>query len=149
MIPTMKGTDDPIGDSITTESVEKASDDEVSGSNEEMSGSALPASAGMMGSEALPVEGTFENKEDEEDEVERRRQQEKGKDKIQGTFEIGGTSGPSSMDNVTLMTRRLPRQIEGAKGHHIGNESMQRDIREMHELLNQVIEQQICNELNS
>ncbi|KAK9144847.1 hypothetical protein Sjap_004750 [Stephania japonica] len=49
----------------TTENVEKASDDEVSGSNEEMSGSALPASAGMMSSEASPVEGTLENKEDE------------------------------------------------------------------------------------
>ncbi|KAK9085261.1 hypothetical protein Sjap_025672 [Stephania japonica] len=30
-----------------------------------MSGSALPASAGMMRSEALPVEGTLENKKDE------------------------------------------------------------------------------------
>ncbi|KAK9123675.1 hypothetical protein Sjap_013277 [Stephania japonica] len=47
-----------------TENVEKASNDEVSGSNEEMSGGA-PTSAGMMSSEALPVEGTLENKEDE------------------------------------------------------------------------------------
>ncbi|KAK9109501.1 hypothetical protein Sjap_017561 [Stephania japonica] len=49
----------------TAENVEKASGDEVSSRNEEMSSGALPASAGMMSSEALPVEGTLENKEDE------------------------------------------------------------------------------------
>ncbi|KAK9085259.1 hypothetical protein Sjap_025670 [Stephania japonica] len=50
---------------ILNQNVEKASEVEVSGGNEEMSGSALPASAGMMRSEALPVEGTLENKKDE------------------------------------------------------------------------------------
>ncbi|KAK9103078.1 hypothetical protein Sjap_020332 [Stephania japonica] len=78
--------------------------------------------------------------DEKEDEDEDKIKLEKGKWKVEGKFEIGGTSGTLKIVGATNQSSM--GTFEGIEDHHTSNESMHRDIRDMHELLKQVLEKQ-------